>query len=399
MTEELPEIPGFRYVRPLGKNVHLYRGREPGDEVAVRLLADPSRAAEMRTVLGLGHVGIVTVHRAGRTRAGLLYLVMKYYPNGDLAAAAPMRFERVLEIGADVADALHAAHQAGVVHRDVKPSNVLLDEHGHACVTDFGVLGRDRLPWTAPEVVTSGAYSVRADVFSLGATLWHLLAGHSPFVVPRGNNTAAALEQRVLQASPRPTGRAPQALEVLLRQAMAASPAARPGSAAEFARRLREIQGETTPATSTVAAVVLPADQPPPPRRRPRWPLYAGAAAVAAGVIFASGQLLPGDEVLPDPVKVEPQSAAEGGDGLAGKVTVSVSRVNDKTLRFSWTYPSPVAGDTFAWRTNDELKSGTVESPSIELYAPGTLCVQVRVLRADGSTASDQRWSPEGCGY
>ncbi|NKE59426.1 serine/threonine protein kinase [Lentzea sp. PSKA42] len=395
MTVELPEIPGFRYVRPLGKNVHLYRG---GDgEVAVKLLVDPPRAAEMRTVLGLGHPGIVTVHRAGRTRAGLLYVVMKHYSNGDLAALAPLPFERVVEIGIEIADALHAAHQAGVVHRDVKPANILLDEHGHVCLTDFGALGRDRLPWTAPEVITSGSYSVRADVFSLGATLWHLLVGHSPFVVPRGNNTHAALQQRILHGGPHSTGRAPQSLEVLLHQAMAADPAARPVSAEDFARRLRGIHRETVPAASTVDVVAVPAD--PLPRKRTRWPVYASAAAVAAGVIGTSGVLLLKDETLPKSAEVvQPQSAPGGPDALSGKATVSVTRVNSETLRFSWTYPSPLAGDTFAWRTNDELKTGKVETPSVELYAPGALCVQVRVVRADGSNASDQSWSQEGCG-
>ena len=86
MTEELPEVPGFRYVRPLGKNVHLYRGAD-GD-VAVKLLVDSPRVNEIRTVAELRHPGIVPVHRAGRTRAGLPYLVMRYFPNGDLAAAA-----------------------------------------------------------------------------------------------------------------------------------------------------------------------------------------------------------------------------------------------------------------------------------------------------------------------
>ncbi|GGU27683.1 serine/threonine-protein kinase [Lentzea flava] len=394
MTEELPEIPGFRYARPLGKNVHLYRGAD--GEVAVKLLVDPPRAAEMRTVLGLGHPGIVSVHRAGRTRAGLLYLVMKHYSNGDVGALAPLPFERVLDIGVQVADALHAAHRVGVVHRDVKPANVLLDEHGNACLTDFGVLGRDRLPWTAPEVITSGLHGVRADVFSLGATLWHLLVGHSPFVLPRGNNSHAAVEQRVLHGRPPSTGRAPQSLEVLLHQAMAADPAARPVSAEAFALRLREIYHETSPTGSTVDAVVLPAE--PGPRRKRRWPVYASAAAVAAGVLGTSGMLFLKDDSLPQqPQEVQPQSAV--GNGPSAGVTVTVTRVNRETLRFSWTYPSPLAGDTFAWRTNDELKTGTVETPSVELYAPGALCVQVRVLRADGSNASDQTWSPEGCGF
>lgn len=398
MTEELPEIPGFRYVRPLGKNVHLYRD-DGGVEVAVKLLVDPARTVEMRTVLGLGHPGIVTVHRAGRTRAGLLYLVMKHYQGGDVGALAPLRFERVLEIGVQVADALHAAHRAGVVHREVKPANVLLDEGGHACLTDFGVLGRDRLPWTAPEVITSGAYSVRADVFSLAATLWHLLAGHPPFVVPRGNNSHAALEQRILRGSPPPTGRAPQPLEALLRQAMAADPAVRPVSAEDFALRLREIHGGARTSTSDVVAVRAAAPDPA-PRNRKRWPVYATIAAVTAGVLGTGGVLLMDDNSLPSsPEKVQPQAAADGPTGPSSKVTVNVARVNPTTLRFSWTYPDPAEGDKFAWRTNDDLKSGTVATPSIELYAPGALCVQVRVVRADGSNASDNTWSPEGCGF
>lgn len=395
MTEELPEIPGFRYVRPLGKNVHLYR--DDGGEVAVKLLVDPARAAEMRTVLRLGHPGIVTVHRAGRTRAGLLYLVMKYYTGGDAGALAPLRFERVVEMGVQLADALHTAHQAGVVHRDVKPANVLLDESGQACLTDFGVLGRDRLPWTAPEVITSGSYSVRADVFSLAATLWHLLTGHPPFVVPRGNNTHAALEQRILRGSPPPTGRAPQPLEVLLQRSMSADPALRPASAEEFGLRLRAIHGGPVASTSDAVAVHV-AD--PAPRKRKRWPVYATVAAVAVGVLGTGGVLLLDDKSLPtSPEKVQPQAAADGASGPSSKVTVNVARMNPTTLRFSWTYPSPAQGDKFAWRTNDELKSGTVEQPTIELYAPGALCIQVRVVRADGSNASDNTWSPEGCGF
>ncbi|MEU0881439.1 serine/threonine-protein kinase [Lentzea sp. NPDC005914] len=397
MTEELPELPGFRYVRPLGKNVHLYR--DDGGEVAVKLLIDPARAAEMRTALGLGHPGIVTVHRAGRTRAGLLYLVMKHYPGGDAGALAPLRFERVLEIGIQIADALQAAHRAGVVHRDVKPANVLLDEGGQACLTDFGVLGRDRLPWTAPEVVASGSYSASTDVFSLAATLWHLLAGYPPFVVPRGDNSHAALEQRVLRGSPPPTRRAPQPLEALLHQAMAADPALRPRSAEEFGLRLREILRGTGQA-STPDAVAIHVDHAPQKPKRKRWPVYATVAAVAVGVIGTSGVLLLQDDTLPPSDKVQPQNAAaEGTGGPSSKVAVNVTRVNPTTLKFTWTYPSPVAGDKFAWRTNDDLKSGTVESPSIELYAPGALCVQVRVVRADGSNASDNTWSPEGCGF
>src|SRR5688500_20131589 len=97
MTEELPEVPGFRYVRPLGKNVHLYRGAD-GD-AAVKLLVDSPRVNEIRTVAELRHPGIVPVHRAGRTSAGLPYLVIRYVQNGDLAAVALLPVGRVGEVG------------------------------------------------------------------------------------------------------------------------------------------------------------------------------------------------------------------------------------------------------------------------------------------------------------
>ena len=206
MTEELPEIPGFRYARPLGKNVHLYRGSD--GEVAVKLLVDPPRAAEIRTVAALGHPGIVSVDRAGRTRAGLPYLVMRYFPDGDLAAAAPLPFGRVLEIGIGVADALHAAHQAGVVHRDVKPANVLRDAHGQVYLTDFGTTGGDHLLWSAPEVISSGAHSVRADVFSLGVILWEALTLRRLFP------TSSEVDARArMHATPVPPRKCPAGVE------------------------------------------------------------------------------------------------------------------------------------------------------------------------------------------
>ncbi|RDI34887.1 serine/threonine-protein kinase [Lentzea flaviverrucosa] len=394
MTEELPEIPGFRYARPLGRNVHLYRAAD--GEVAVKLLVDPPRVAEIRTVAGLRHPGIASVDRAGRTRAGMPYLVMRYFPDGDLAAAAPLPFARVLEIGMGVADALHAAHQAGVLHRDVKPANVLRDEHGQVYLTDFGTTGGDHLLWTAPEVLSSGAHSVRADVFSLGATLWHLLAGHSPFVVPRGDNSRVAIAQRILLSAAPPSGRAPVSLETLLRQAMSADPSARPASAGEFAERLRRIHEESAP-TAALAAVVVPAGPPTPPaRRKSRWPLYAGVAGAVAVVGISSALLLQEKGSVQMPTGAQPQSAAEGGS--ADKVVVTVTRVTPQTLRFSWTYPAPQPGDTFVWRTNDELKTGTVSEPSVELTASGTLCVEVRIVRAGGGGASSRDWSPEGCG-
>jgi hypothetical protein len=109
---------------------------------------------------------------------------------------------------------------------------------------------------------------------------------------------------------------------------------------------------------------------------------------------------LPNKDSLP-PVEqteqVQPQSAGSQ-NALPGKATVTATRVNADTLRFAWTYPSQRPGDTFAWRTNDELKTGTADAPAVELYAPGALCIEVKVVRADNSNAGAGEWSPEGCG-
>ena len=160
--------------------------------------------------------------------------------------------------------------------------------------------------------------------------------------------------------------------------------------------RLREIHDESAPTTG-LEAVVVPVD--PPARRKPRWPMYAGAAGVAAGVVVTSAFLLRDNGSLPAPVGAQPPNVSTTQSGTSDKPLVTATRVNPQTLRFTWTYAGARTGDKFVWRTNDELKTGTVDVASIELSASGTLCVEVRVVRADGSNANDQTWSPEGCGF
>ncbi|MEU0880452.1 serine/threonine-protein kinase [Lentzea sp. NPDC005914] len=385
MTQDLPEIPGFRYIRPLSRNMRLYRDLRGDREVAVKVLEDPPRTAELKAVVSLGHPGIVTVHRAGRTRFGLVYLVMNHYPSGDLSTAAPLPAARVLEIGIQVADALQAAHEVGVTHRNIKPANILLDEHGDPVLTEFGVHGRDSFPWTAPEVLRDGHHSPATDIFSLGATLRHLLTGQSPFVAPHGNNRPTAL----------------RSLDELLHQAMATNPAARPASAKKFAARLRAIQlGQGTTKTPSQATNVAAVEHG--TRKRTRWPAYATVGAVAVAIVVTSVILLPRNNSLtpatqPDKA-VQPRNAG-GETGLPSRPAVTVTRVGPDTLRFAWTYDAPLATDTFAWRTNDDLKTGTTDTPSLELFAPGTLCIQVKVIRTDRSNPKADEWSAEGCGF
>ncbi|TWP50692.1 serine/threonine protein kinase [Lentzea tibetensis] len=462
MTEGLPEIAGFRYVQRLGRggcsSVHLFHDAGSDRNVAVKVLDDPALppllrerfVAEARAAAVLGnHSNVVTVYQAGETREGQLYVAMRYCPNPDLGrlvANTPLPADSVLAVGVQIAGAVQAAHEMRVLHRDIRPANILVDENRKPCLTGFGIAGqlatrqtkRDALlsvPWSAPEVIrptgATGANGVSAEVFSLGATLWHLLAGHSPFVVPHGDNTRSVIEARILHGSPRPTGRAPRSMEELLRRAMAPNPLARPRSVGEFAAELqavqRELSGTTTPFVSDVDPVPLVEPsrlkastpifiaQPPipvvhakgeamaareeKPQRRTRWPVYAGAsaagvAAVTVGVILLSGNGASSGNSPAIDSGAQPNAAVDST--APGKPAITSTRLGAGTLRFTWTYANQEPTDTFTWRTTDELKTGTATAPTLDLAATGALCIEVKVVRADGTTSAD--WSPEGCG-
>ncbi len=278
-----PQLPGLVYVQPLGSggyaDVYLYEQQSPRMPVAVKVLkagtlSDKIRAefiAEADTMAALGdHPYIVQVFRAGTAADGRPYLVMKYYPPPNLAQRS--RAERfglgdVLRIGIQLASAIQTAHQAHVIHRDIKPANVLVSAYGAPGLTDFGIAGRGlrtradavvngvsareeigvSVPWSAPEVVYGESDGdERSDIYSLGATLWQLLVGRSPFEVPGGDNTAYALMPRIRTQPVPPTKRpdVPASLERLLAQTMAKDPALRPQSALELAHGLQAIEQE-----------------------------------------------------------------------------------------------------------------------------------------------------------
>jgi hypothetical protein len=274
VTEAAPQIEGFTFVEHLGSggysDVYLYERRSPRMRVAVKVLKDgrlgeserKQFAAEAETMAELAdHPYIVQVFSADTTPDGRPYLVMKYYPPPNMGVrAARQRYsvDSVLRTGIYIASAVEAAHRAGIVHRDIKPANLLVSQYGEPGLTDFGIAGLAAetdttddlgvsIPWTAPEVLSGASNgNVASDVYSLGATLWHLLVGRSPFELPTGDNTARALMGRVLRTNPPATGRpdVPASLERLLSQTMSKSAAQRPRSALEFARALQTIEQE-----------------------------------------------------------------------------------------------------------------------------------------------------------
>ncbi len=266
-----PDIAGFTFQRELGSggysDVFLYEQSMPRRLVAIKvLLADrlddaalQGVAAEANAMAAVStHPYIVTIFHAELGGGGNPYLVMEYYPRPNFSVRA--RSERlpvaeVLRAGIQVASAVETAHRAGIIHRDIKPANILTSDYGRPGLTDFGIaaLADDvaeaadglSVPWAPPEVIDGqGTGGVAADVYSLGATVYSLLTGRSPFEIPGGENGTLALLERIHEGRLPPTGRGdvPDSLERLIRHAMAHRPDDRPASAAAFARALQDVE-------------------------------------------------------------------------------------------------------------------------------------------------------------
>ena len=268
-----PTLPGYRFLSVLGSggfsDVYLYEQDRPRRKVAVKVLtadlktegARSSFESEANLMAQLSaHPYIVTIFEAEITDAGHSYLAMEYCSRPSLDVQyrqGRSSVDRALEMGIQVASAVETAHRAGIVHRDIKPANVLVTDYNRPALTDFGISGTLEsvqsegggmsIPWSPPESFRAGATDgVKVDVWALGATIYTLLAGHSPFVVPGADNSQRMLMDRIAtQPLPR-LGRAdvPEGLELVLATAMAKAPSSRYASAKDLARALMRVQTE-----------------------------------------------------------------------------------------------------------------------------------------------------------
>ena len=223
-----------------------------GRPVAIKFLRPELRADtsfvtrfewEARAVAQLEHPNIVSVYDYGEF-GGTYFLVMQYVPAGDLRArldaAAPLPIEDALRIGAEVAEALGEAHWHGIVHRDVKPANILLTADGHAKVSDFGIAKILHVPtvttsavvlgtvhYLAPEQASNAEISPATDVYSLGVVLYEMLTGRPPFV----GETYIQVAMQHLNNAPPPLSRlnrsVPPRVAAIVERALAKDPAAR----------------------------------------------------------------------------------------------------------------------------------------------------------------------------
>jgi eukaryotic-like serine/threonine-protein kinase len=253
-----------------------------GRPVAVKVLegeADGSTLErldrEARTVAGLSHPNIVAVHDLVLD-AGVPYLVMELIEGDDLQAVlstGPLDIPVALEIGIQICAALEAAHAAGVVHRDIKPDNVLLAPNGIVKVCDFGIadgladrspVGRPAAPvgtsdYMSPEQAAGGPTDCRSDLYALGCLLYAMLTARPPFTAGDARYIVwQQLHQRPRTvASRRPD--VPAELDALIGQLLAKDPDHRPATASEVRDLLTRLSGRTArPAGRHAAAASLP---------------------------------------------------------------------------------------------------------------------------------------------
>jgi eukaryotic-like serine/threonine-protein kinase len=313
------EIGGrYRLTAPLGEGgmSTLWRAidQQLDREVAVKILrpqysADPGFAArfrqEARSVASLTHPNIVSVYDYGTDPDGTTqYIVMELVEGRDLAAILHERgrvaTDDAVQVAIAVASALEAAHRRGIVHRDVKPGNILITQDGDVKVTDFGIaravseasmtvtgttLGS--VHYFSPEQARGDEVTGRSDVYALGIVLYEMLTGHRPF---EGDSAAGVALKRLTENPPRPMvgGQPlPAGLEAILRRALEREPEKRFPDAGSMAEALRAWRKDPDAVPSglvgavPVAAATPAAGEPtvyvPPPVARPsdRAP-YAG---------------------------------------------------------------------------------------------------------------------------
>jgi serine/threonine protein kinase len=270
---------------------------------------------EARILASLDHAHIVPVYDFGRTEDGLCFVVSKFIEGSDLKGRIKQErlpFPVAAELVATIADALHYAHRRGLVHRDVKPANILLDPAGKPYLADFGLALREEefgkgaafagTPvYMSPEQARSEGHRVdgRSDVFSLGVLFYELLTGRRPF---QGATRRELLEQ-ITTVEPRPPRQIqdaiPKELERICLKALAKRASDRYTTALDLAEDLRHFLEAST--VETVPAPVTPAVEVRPVKIVPK-----GLRSFDAGDADFFLELLPGPrdrDALPESLR------------------------------------------------------------------------------------------------
>ncbi|MDX3456758.1 serine/threonine-protein kinase [Streptomyces sp. ME02-8801-2C] len=349
MQFERTGVPGYEVVEVLGQGgfATVYRARQlaVGREVALKmdsrvLATDRDRQRFLREVTAAGqlsgHPHVVAVYDAGVLDNGRPYMVLELCPGGSLGdrlhQRGPLPAAEARDIGVRIADALAAAHASGVLHRDIKPGNIMTDRYGNVGLADFGLAAMPRPgqelsvtrealtpAYAPPEAFRLAEPTPAGDVYSLAATIYALVHGRPPHFPAEGSLGIAEVIVRHTWPLPDLPGVSPRLTEVL-RHAMAPDPADRLPSAAALRDALAAVDlTDTAHTTRTPAPAPVPAVAPPSalpttvpssataPRRR-KVSVRVSVAAVALVVVGTGGTVA--YQYLPPSTSKAPTTAA-----------------------------------------------------------------------------------------
>src|SRR4051812_31251646 len=304
-------------------------GRSVAVKVLARHLAEDDRARrrferEARAAAGLSsHPHVVTIYDVGE-HDGRVFMVMELMRGGTvgerLKAGRAIADDTALRWLREAASALDAAHAAGVIHRDIKPGNLLLDEHDRLAIADFGIARvamEDQLTATgqvlgtaayiSPEQAVGDAATAASDRYALAVVAFELLTGVKPF---EAEHFAAQARAHVEDEPPVATEidpSLPRGVDAVLARGMAKDPSARWGSATAMVEELGRAMSSARPPTEPTRPVAV--SPPPPPGRRSGTPLLAGLAALALLAVLGFVLLSGGDNGRSD--GGEPQAKAQ----------------------------------------------------------------------------------------
>ena len=456
MSEARKTVLDDRYdvVRPLGSGgmgeVYLARDRVLGRDVALKVLrkqyaGDDEFAErfkrEAMSAASLSHPNIVQVYDRGETEEGASYIAMEYVPGGTLkeriSGKGPLEAAAAAGIGAQVAEALGAAHDRGMVHRDIKPQNVLLTARGGAKVADFGIARAGSsatisrtgsvmgtVGYMSPEQALGKPATPKSDLYSLGVVLYEALTGELPYTADNPIAVSIMHVNEPLRPPVELNARIPEDMNALVTKLLAKDPEDRYADAEELADDLRRVNSGLEPVAAGVAGMQRPRAQRtavaspnvtsemqkprpgPVPYRRRRglpWSLIALAAILFTLGVLGSVQAVlgpdatagwfdvvqgdqrsPGQPAGPEKVKV-PEV-----DGLTR--SVAEKRLTDAGLVVGQVSPFP----------SDSVAAGRVIEPGIVAGTPVEPGTDVNLTISSGpqpsssaSSSASAQFSPE----
>lgn len=457
-----PALDGYRYIKDLGSGgtalVYLYEQDIPHRYVAIKVDRQPlgSNSAELRfrneanaMARLASHPNILTIYDAEVTSEGHGYLALEYCKKGSLKQLRlhqHIDLEHVLDIGVHMCSALYSAHLQGIIHRDIKPGNILLSDQETPLLCDFGISAGIydsdaqgySIPWSAREILSGDSTGSEAsDIYSLAATLIGLMSGLSPYEAAYHPATSERLRQLILTEPLPPFSQMgiDSMTEPALRKALDPNPDARYYSALEFGRALQNLQlrlfGRVTPlqvsgaaeyakdtlsglraahAKSATMQKKSSSNSHSVTVKRTVWVVLVAGVLAMAGILAWSTLIVPHLDSLhssqhtaisredvavgntqSDPTEPDAQSEDSAEIPIPEEIKASL---DGTTATFTWTNPDPHDGDIYFWKqivsgsaqTTGAPDQGTSTSEprvNIEHVTDNQVCIEISIVRSD----------------